>query len=407
QRWDAAARAAYYRDNKLLPMPPASDNPGRDMLRGMAAKQPLLDELKAGNGRKLSQITPAWSDRPPVKLLLAVPVPYFNPLQETGRTLMYHARAAAAAGDSHLAADDIRTMVRLAEGLGHEPTGFHSLVAITILNMAAEPAWSVLDQRTADEASLARLAQCLERIDIRAMVSNAMCGEMAVIAQASETLAGGGASDLMHVLRPLLSGSSSSLRDRFNDIISYTIISINRPATALGNKAVVTDLMLTHVLGPLETGGLSALRKSAAKLAEEDMEQLAPGVFGIMARYSMTGYRGIADRALQVGARIAQIRIACALERHFIKHQSYPDNLQSLVPDYLPAIPADPIDGKPMRYQKTAARYKLWSLGFDNEDDGGIVKPSPKDFPEHPKLKAADYPGDWVWSYEQLVPASK
>ncbi len=407
QHWDAAAWANYYRAAKVLPMPPANGNPGRDIVRGMAAMQPLLDELKAGIGRKLSQVTPSWKDRPPPKLLMATPLPYLNPLQQTGRTLMYHARAAVAAGDPGLAVDDICTMIRLAEGLGHESTLMHSLVALTILQMAAEPAWMVLDQRTADEATLARLAQCLERIDIPAMVSTALRGELAIVAQTCDSLAGGSTSNLLYALRPLPLGSPPGIKERIDDIMSYIMIAINPSAGVTGNKAVITDLMLTHILTPFETGGLPALRKSTGKITSaEDMRHLAPGVFGLMARYCMTGYHGIADRALMVQARINQARIACALDRHFIKHQSYPDDLKSLVPDYQPAVPLDPIDGYPMHYQKTGARYKIWSLGFDNDDDGGIVKPGPKskNNPLSPKLKAADYPGDWVWSYEPLLP---
>lgn len=63
------------------------------------------------------------------------------------------------------------------------------------------------------------------------------------------------------------------------------------------------------------------------------------------------------------------------------------------------------MDGKSMRYAKTEqGRYKLWSLGFDGHDDGGDLRPHPSGNDE-PLMWDKNYPGDWVWSYEPLVPA--
>jgi len=120
---------------------------------------------------------------------------------------------------------------------------------------------------------------------------------------------------------------------------------------------------------------------------------------------SLPAFGGVGERALQTQARLHQARLACALERYFLLHQRYPETLNELLPAFIDKVLLDPCDDKPMRYARTpAGRYKLWSLGFDGEDDGGKVIASPQDAPSHPKLSARDYPGDWVWSYERLVP---
>ena len=76
---------------------------------------------------------------------------------------------------------------------------------------------------------------------------------------------------------------------------------------------------------------------------------------------------GRADASL----RALQIRAAIAL---FSKERGGPpDALTELVPVCLPAVPADPFDGKPMRYARTGATWKLWSVGPDLKDDGGTV----------------------------------
>ena len=50
----------------------------------------------------------------------------------------------------------------------------------------------------------------------------------------------------------------------------------------------------------------------------------------------------------------------------------YPDELSALVPDYLPRLPIDYADGKPLRYQNEGDRYLLYSLGTNGVDDGGV-----------------------------------
>ena len=41
------------------------------------------------------------------------------------------------------------------------------------------------------------------------------------------------------------------------------------------------------------------------------------------------------------------------------------------MPEYLAAIPADPFDGKPLRYKKAQKGYVIYSIGLDRQDDGG------------------------------------
>src|SRR5207244_1971518 len=45
---------------------------------------------------------------------------------------------------------------------------------------------------------------------------------------------------------------------------------------------------------------------------------------------------------------------------------AYPDNLQQLVPKYLPEIPLDPFGGGPIRYvKKSGTDLTLYSIGAD------------------------------------------
>ena len=68
------------------------------------------------------------------------------------------------------------------------------------------------------------------------------------------------------------------------------------------------------------------------------------------------------------------MRIAVAVERYRRDHgELLPNDLQDLVPTYLPAVPIDPFSGQEMRFAKVADGYVAYSVGSNRRDDGGDV----------------------------------
>jgi len=63
---------------------------------------------------------------------------------------------------------------------------------------------------------------------------------------------------------------------------------------------------------------------------------------------------------------------AIALHRWRLEHGSFPSTLEPLVPDALPRLPLDMVDGQPLRYVLAAEGPVLYSLGADKDDDGGV-----------------------------------
>ncbi len=73
---------------------------------------------------------------------------------------------------------------------------------------------------------------------------------------------------------------------------------------------------------------------------------------------------------------------AIAIQRHRKVSGTLPPDLGALVPRYLPTIPIDRMDGKPLRYRKeTENTFQLYSVGADVEDDGGDPSPVSADKP--------------------------
>ena len=76
--------------------------------------------------------------------------------------------------------------------------------------------------------------------------------------------------------------------------------------------------------------------------------------------------------------------IACALERYRLAHGQYPEALDALIPQFIEKVPHDLIGGQPLKYRNTGERFLLYSIGWNERDDGGVPG---KTIPE----------GDWVW----------
>lgn len=63
---------------------------------------------------------------------------------------------------------------------------------------------------------------------------------------------------------------------------------------------------------------------------------------------------------------------ALALKRYHLRHGQPAATLDALVPELLPAVPVDGMDGKPLRYRPTPdGTFLLYSVGEDGRDDGG------------------------------------
>jgi len=63
---------------------------------------------------------------------------------------------------------------------------------------------------------------------------------------------------------------------------------------------------------------------------------------------------------------------AVALKRYRLRHGKAASDLASLVPEFLPQVPIDLMDGQPLRYRLNAdGSFLLYSIGEDGKDDGG------------------------------------
>jgi len=94
----------------------------------------------------------------------------------------------------------------------------------------------------------------------------------------------------------------------------------------------------------------------------------------------------------------AATAVVLALERYRLANGKYPQDLFSLVPDFLSTYPLDPVNGRPFGYRTQdplvdpwCRGYLLYSYGADAEDNGGTPPPgTPR---QRPSVKDYDAAG--------------
>jgi len=84
-------------------------------------------------------------------------------------------------------------------------------------------------------------------------------------------------------------------------------------------------------------------------------------------------------RAMRAETERSLVLCAIALKRYALRHEgAAAPNLEALVPDFLPSVPTDYMDGLPMKYRFNGdGSFVLYSVGEDGKDDGGNASLAP------------------------------
>jgi hypothetical protein len=92
-----------------------------------------------------------------------------------------------------------------------------------------------------------------------------------------------------------------------------------------------------------------------------------------MCRLLMSGLNNAAQEERRKHACVRAMVTLLAIERYRIERGTWPEKLEQLVPDFLPAVPLDPADGEPLRFRRLPDGVVVYGLGEDVTDDGGNV----------------------------------
>jgi hypothetical protein len=92
---------------------------------------------------------------------------------------------------------------------------------------------------------------------------------------------------------------------------------------------------------------------------------------GIVLNEFMFAASNCATAVSQGDARRQTARLGVAAYLYREKSGHWPEKLADLVPEFIPSLPPDPFDGKPIRLKRTAHGMVVYSVGPDLVDNGG------------------------------------
>ena len=375
---DLAAWQAHYRAFTNFPTPSVAGPPGADVLLALSKFDPEMNELRTAARRPHSQFHVHHEDN------FAALLPHLTVLRRFSQIATLQANARLSLGQTDDALDNLRLAFRLADSIAAEPVLISGLVQIAILELALQPVWEGLGRRQWSDAQLTALEKQLNSVDMLAAYPRAIRGEQAFGINAIDFIRD----------NPRTAGALIGIGEPSPN----TVAAVLAPSGWLEqNKAFIVNLHQEFSLPVIDQekrlfrfGVYQRAREYEPKLKTAHpyrvlVGMLFPAVFNVAEKYAYSQ------------SAIDLARIACALERHRLKHGSFPESTAALVPEFLPMLPHDLMSGTALKYRRTVdGKFILYSVGLNETDDGGeVVLGSGK--PPRADLKR----GDWVWSYDE------
>jgi hypothetical protein len=97
------------------------------------------------------------------------------------------------------------------------------------------------------------------------------------------------------------------------------------------------------------------------------------GRYGLLASLVAPCYEGAVATLAESDAGHGLVRLAVAAARYRADKGKDPASVNDLVPQYIPAVPRDPFDGKPLRMVARGGGLVFYGVGRDLKDDGGVA----------------------------------
>ena len=125
----------------------------------------------------------------------------------------------------------------------------------------------------------------------------------------------------------------------------------------------------------------AALKK--AERVNQTVQTSRRGIRNLVSRVILPAISRVIEKEAHRIAALRTTQTGIAIERYRLAHDGTPpEKLTELVPHFLPSLLEDPFDGKPLRYRQFEGGYVTWSIGKDQEDNQGDLRPikkTPKD----------------------------
>lgn len=353
------------------------DDPADDILKGLASYQDVFNELRSASSRPSAQYPchyeKGWfAERPHLAVLINL-----------GHLLNLKSVAELSEGKITEAFADVKLAIRLADSLKGEPGVAPSDTRGEMLVDSLQPIWEGLARHLWTDGQLSSFQDAFGGTDLLAEHLVAVRGEtilwMDFLSQApKEDSAPANPLENTKVVRNIYPSGwrlshQAGLYRFYKDFLTATLDATEQRVFV--DKIHAADRQLRRTYVPMDPFFRILITPKLKEVFKESVLQTA---------FTQTA--------------INEAFLACALERHRLDHGRLPETLDAIPVHLLPAVgkaPHDLITGQPLRYQPVADGFMLYSVGWNQTNDGGKPPPLDKDWLGNPVVNLAK--NDWAW----------
>jgi hypothetical protein len=196
-----------------------------------------------------------------------------------------------------------------------------------------------IDRGAWNDEQLAKFAEALERARLLTDFAWALRGERAQLNTVVDQALGG--------RKP---PASEDLQAWLGDDLAHVEIRQLRARQVAVNEAI-QHFLDALAASPLQPADLAPQKSTALPpSAPERLKKIAED----------------ARLSAYIQTYLAQAGTACALERYRLAHDLYPDKLADLTPDWIEALPNDPVTGQPLDYKWDGHKLILAGAGWSD-----------------------------------------
>lgn len=373
-------------------------DPAEDVLYALKQYDTELNELMmASANRPQSRFDIKYEEEDKAGILLT----HLALMKGISTTLRLRAVANLSAGKPELAFQDVSLMFRLIDSIEAEPILISKLVRFACIQIAVGTIWEGLVDHRWQDAQLKQLQAKLATYDFVKDGTHGFQGER---------LFGNSIIEYLYKEPKMLSmifdlgGADNQPNLNFGKSPYYLIPSGWFHLEQLSYNKAFQEFVLAPA--PPDKHHLDIAKLKAAKV-EMERQTANKDAFHLIRNHRvliqllLPAIGNVFQKGAYAQSTCDLAVVAIALERYHLKNKDYPASLKALVPDYTTVLPLDITSQAPFKYEhQSADSFKLWSIGWNQKDDGGILA---KGTGNSPKLKTEE--GDWIWP--QAVKASE
>jgi hypothetical protein len=343
-----------------------------------------IQSLQVASGRSNCFYPVHYTLDDPWNILL----PHDYNIKELAARLELKACAELEEGNGAKAFDDVMLTLYLADSLTNECMVISYLVRADCIHAAVQPIWEGIADRRWSDSQLQEMEARLLRFNIIGELEKPLKTERAVGVLTIDLTKNKGVSYLARTASTEPTIFGGILGPIFDCAIPSGWFALEKV-----NYCRSFDTLFTNTFDPVART-VSPLHAEANRQTFNQMANVGRGTStGVIlhhwtvARLFLPTLPKVLFRGAIAQTAANEAALACALERNHLANGKYTGSLQSLVPDWMPTTPHDVVGGQAYHYNRIDAdHFALYSVGWDEKDDGGQSGES-----------LFGHEGDWVW----------